>query len=290
MTEIRYIFEAAFVYALYYFFKALSPERASGIGGRIMGFVGPKLATSRKARAHILLAFPDKSKKEVQDIILEMWENLGRVIAEYPHLENLGAHNVEIVGVEHMEKAIAQGQGGIFAGAHCGNWELCSAAVLLQYGHAPNLTYRAPNNPYLEGLLMRSRTIGGRLKAYPKARETGRKMLQLVKDKEYIGILLDQKYNEGITVPFFGEKAKTNPVAVQLSQKYGAPIVPAFCERVQGVQFKLRFFPPLETVDADGALLSAEDVMLEYNRILEDWISDHPGQWLWLHKRWSSEF
>ena len=287
MKKARYIIEAILAHSILFFFKILPADVASNIGGGLLGFIGPKLAVSRKAVRHAALAFPQKSAAEHQDIVRQMWDNLGRVMAEYPHLEKLGRDCVEIRGGEIMRAAIDDaGKGAIFVGAHLGNWELYGASVAMQFDQAPHLTYRAPNNPYVEDLLSRSRTLNGRIQAHPKSRETGRKLMQALKDHEYLGFLMDQKYNEGVSVPFFGHAAMTNPVAVQLAQKYECPLIPVRCERLDGARFVITFYPPLDLIDESGYALPVETVLGALHVLYESWITKRPGQWLWLHKRW----
>ena len=59
MKKIRYFFEALFLYLVFAIFKCLPAKTASDIGGWIGRMIGPKLAASRKARKHILMALPE---------------------------------------------------------------------------------------------------------------------------------------------------------------------------------------------------------------------------------------
>ena len=290
MKQIRYFFEGLLLSALFAFFKILPAETASNAGGWIGRTIGPRLAVSRKARRHILMALPDTSKEKQDKIIKGMWGNLGRIIAEYPHLEYISKNRTEIVDLcavnEHIKNNIPQ----IFIGAHLGNWEINTAATLTQLNHAVDLTYRKPNNPWTDKILYKARTLNGRLKAFPKSRESGRLILQTLKDKGSLGILIDQKYNEGIEADFFSIPAMTNPVFVQLSQKYNCCLIPVRNERINGCQFRVTAYPALSLFHDDGIPRSAEDVLKDTHALLEQWITEKPEQWLWLHKRWKSEY
>lgn len=283
MKTLRYLAEAAGLYVLYYFFAVLPPEKASNIGGWLGRKLGPRAGITRTARRNLDLAFPDKSAPEKDQIILDMWDNLGRVIAEYPHLEDISRIRTDVEGTEILESLFESDHGAVFIGAHLGNWEVNCAALLTQFGQSVDLTYRAPNNPWADRLIRHARTLGGQLPAHPKSRDSGRQIIAALKDKRYLGILIDQKYNEGIAVPFFGHAAMTNPVFVQLAQKYECPVIPVRCERTGPAQFKLTVYEPLN-LDS-----SVETIMAEAHRLLEIWIAENPGQWLWLHRRWSSK-
>ena len=114
MTSLRLIPETILLYLMYGLFSTLPATAASNLGGWIARSVGPKLGASRKARAHIKLAYPEKPSAEVESIVIAMWDNLGRVFAEYPHLETIALTNTRVIGDEIIIRAINEGNGGIF--------------------------------------------------------------------------------------------------------------------------------------------------------------------------------
>jgi len=286
MKAFRYFFEALLLQTLFWLFKILGPEKSSALGGWIGRSIGPRLATSRKARRNLLSVFPAMSKEEQDRIITGMWDNLGRVIAEYPHLETISLSFTEIENDPILQDIIANKTGAVFIGGHFANWEIPCITMLTRYDHDIALTYRAPNNPWVEKMLQKSRTLNGRLKAFPKSQDSGRHILQTLKNKTFLGILIDQKYNEGMETPFFGRPAMTNPVFVHLAQKYNCPLIPVQTQRLERCHFKLTLHPPLKLFDEKGVALPVEDVITQAHTLLEDWVSQKPEQWLWLHRRW----
>ncbi len=286
MKRIRYFIEAALFYFLYYGFKIMPLDMASALGGFIARSIGPHLGASRKARRNLENALPGKTKNEYDLYIREMWDNLGRVMAEYPHLEYIAKHRTTYENASVLEDALKGNAPVILTGAHIANWELGAAIMLTRFQAKLDITYRAPNNPYVDRLLQRARSLGKDVTGYPKARESGRKLLSAMKKGHNIGILIDQKYNEGIPVPFFGREAMTNPAFVQLAQKFGAPLIPVFAARMKGSHFTVTFGPPLNTLSAAGDPLPLEKVITQAHIGLEAQIRKYPGQWLWLHRRW----
>lgn len=289
MKKARYMIEGALCALLFLMFRILPLDMASGLGGFLGRTIGARLATSRKALRNLEGAMPELSEDERKAIIAQMWDNLGRVVAEYPHLKTIVTKRITVENPDIFE-SLKDGQykNAIFIGGHLGNWEIWAAAALLVYGIKVDITYRAPNNPYVDRLIHHYRSIGGKITAYPKSREGGRKIMNAIKDGRNIAILYDQKYNEGQAVPFFGKPAMTNPIAFQLAQKYGLPLVPGQCIRTKGAHFILKMYPSLPTHDTSGAAIPLEIIMREANLMLEGWIRGNPGQWLWLHKRWDS--
>jgi KDO2-lipid IV(A) lauroyltransferase len=286
MKRIRYLLEAAALYVIFTIFRLLPLRAASALGGFLGRYIGPLLGASGKALRHIRSAFPEMGEDEAKAHIHDMWENLGRVLGEYPHLEELAYTQVTLEGREIAERLLADGQGAIFCGAHIGNWEIPGAYFLTEYDQSLSLTYRALNNPYADRLLLKARTLGGKLDAFPKARESGRDLIKTARNKGFLGILIDQKYNEGVAVPFFGMDAMTNPIAVELAQKTKSPLVMVQNKRLGGTQFVIRVHEPLALFDGSGNPRPTADVLRDANAILESWIREAPGQWLWLHRRW----
>lgn len=289
MKRLRYHLEAAFLSAIIGFFSLLPAQAASAVGGFIGRNAGPLLAASRKARRNVENALPGLEPDKTARIVAGMWDNLGRVIAEYPHLEALGRDRTRIEGVEHFEKALAENRGAICFGAHLGNWEINPAACLAQTGQAIDLSYRAPNNPHVDRLLARARSLEGKLRAYPKSRSGGKSMMEAVKKGRVLGILIDQKYGEGLSLPFFGREAMTNPFFVQLAQRYRCPLLPVRNIRLGEARFRLVVYPPLTLFETDGTPRPVADVIAEAHRLLESWIKESPEQWLWLHRRWKDD-
>ena len=271
-------------------FKLMGPKRASRLGAYLGGVIGPKLAATRKADRHMALALPEYSAQQRQQILHGMWRNLGALLAEYPHLEALGSvQYTRIINEEIALELYAREKPAIFFSAHLGNWEINCPAMLIQHGKSADLTYRAPNNPWVDRMLGKARTLGGKLRAWPKSSEGGRQIMRALKEGHYLGILIDQKYNEGVNVPFFGHDAMTNPVFVQLAQKFKYPLVPIRNIRRgpdQSYGFDLHVYPALDLFDEQGAPLPVEQVIAKAHELLEEWIKEKPEQWIWLHKRW----
>lgn len=226
MRTLKFILEAIILYVFYGLCALLPPETASNLGGLIARTIGPRLSLSKRAREHLRESFPEKSESEIETLILEVWDNLGRILAEYPHLEKIALSRTTVRGDDIVKKIIADNKGGVFFGAHQGNWEINCPALLMQYHVAPRLTYRALNNPMADWLLEHARSLGGRIIVFPKARSSAKDLMAALKERNFIGILVDQKYNEGVEARFFGRPAMSNPIAIMLCQKYNVPLVP----------------------------------------------------------------
>ena len=282
MKPLRYALETVLAYLTYGFFRLLPLEIASDAGGKLVRTMGPCMGISRVALRNLDMAFPEKTPDERAQILGGMWENLGRVIAEYPHLRELGPR-IELAGGEHLEKVAREGGPVIFFAGHLANWELCALTAKMN-GVDIHLVYRKPNNPGVDSLLRHARNSGakGHIK---KGREGAREIVSVLKKKGVIGMLMDQKLNEGLAIPFFGRPAMTAPAIAQFALRMKCPVYPCRVERLDGCAFRVTILPPLDTTP-DGSGEEATRILTDINKLLEDWIRERPEQWLWIHRRW----
>lgn len=277
--------EGALVYAACGLFAALPVDAASALGGWIGRTVGPRLSGSRTALRNLERAMPELDEAERRRIVRGMWDNLGRTMAEYPHLTQIARERVEIAGAGHLESMRDDDKGGILVSGHFANWETMAAAAYRQVGLKLALVYRAPNNPYSDRLLVRLRGAATDVN-FPKGSEGARALMRHLSKGGHAGMLIDQKLNDGIAVPFFGMDAMTAPAPASLAIKYDLPLHPARLERLGGARFRLtiqpRYTPPASG-DRHADVLAA---MTALNGMLESWVRERPEQWLWLHRRW----
>jgi KDO2-lipid IV(A) lauroyltransferase len=282
----RYALETALVYSVYGFFSVLPLAVASNLGGGLMRRLGPRLGISRHAEKNIARAFPEKSEAERRSILLGMWDNLGRVAAEYPHLHDIWSE-VELVGQEYLAAARETGKPSLFFAAHLGNWEINPISAK-KNGLPIHLIYRKPNNPWVDGLLRRARdsSAAGHI---AKGSEGAREIFSLLRRNQAIGFLMDQKLNEGISVPFFGIGAMTAPAIAQFAIKFGCPLYPSRVERLNGSKFRVTIYPPLVMNFSGNKDSDVYQILSAINARIEDWVRERPEQWLWLHRRWPDE-
>ncbi len=281
-----YIAQAAALAVFLGLCRILPVDWASGLGGWIGRTVGPSMGQSRKAARNLARAFPDNTTEANTKIIRGMWDNLGRVIAEYPHLPRICAKleggRVEIEGIEIIRALATDGQPGILFGGHLANWEV-QPFIARHTGLELALIYRAPNNEWVDRLLRRLRDAP---LLFRKGQEGARALYSLLRSGGHVAMLVDQKMNDGIPVPFFGRDAMTAPAIAQFGLRLGCVIVPVRTERLKGARFRITVSPPLDLPDTGDRATDERAVMVRINRIVEDWVRARPEQWLWLHRRW----
>jgi len=260
---------------------------ASAIAGGLAHKIGPRLGISKRARLNIARALPELSEAEITDIIAGMWDNLGRVAAEYPHLRQIQVFEpggrVETRGLEHIDRAVAAGRSMIMFSGHIANWEIGMLAAV-QYGIAVSQIYRAANNPLVDRMITRFRGTGGEL--IPKGTVAARRAIAVLRRGEHLTMLADQKMNDGIPVTFFGRPAMTTSALAVLALRFDCDVLPACVERRGGARFRLTIFPPLPLPRSGDHRADVAALMTQVNQTLEVWIRNRPREWFWLHRRW----
>ncbi|MSP52591.1 MAG: lipid A biosynthesis lauroyl acyltransferase [Alphaproteobacteria bacterium] len=281
--------EAALVRAAFAAFALLPIDTASAIGGAIALAIGPHLPVSRTARRNLKAAFPALDDASIEAIVAAMWNNLGRTAAEYPHLGAFDCYEpggrVEVVGAEVIDRLRDDGAPGIFFGIHQANWEIMALAAT-QRGVPLDQVYRAANNPYVEIVFQRIRHDALRGRHHKKGTVAARALIKTIKEGGHLAMLVDQKQNDGIAIPFFGRPAMTAPAIARLALKYDCPVIAARIERLGGARFRMTILPPLAFTRSGDTNADIVAAMTTINALIETWIRERPAEWLWLHRRW----
>lgn len=279
--------QATGLYAFYYMFRALPLSWSSAFGGWLGRILGPRLSVSERARHNLRMIFPEKSDAEIEKIVKGMWDNLGRVAFEFPHLSRIRADKLPdwliVEGVENLQKVIDSRKTAIFVSAHFGNWEIFTP-IARHYRLPLVFVYRTANNPWVETLFQRGRS--GFAELIPKGTKGARRLAAALREGKSLALLVDQKMNEGISVPFLGLPAKTVPTPAHLALRAHYPILPIRSERLDGHRIKVTFYPPLSPPEGMERQEAARIVTEKINDVIGEWIRERPEQWFWLHRRW----
>ncbi len=274
--------------AVFHLLRLLPLPVASGFGGWLGRTIGPRLKRSARAVNNLRMVFPEKNEAEIAAIVREMWDNVVRVVGEYPHVPEY-AHGsaqrrIHVTGHDIVQRVRDSGRPSIFFSGHLANWEI-SPLVAMQKGMHVHLIYRPPNNPTARALLGRIReSTGGTL--LPKGPQGARGIIRAMKTNGVVGLMVDQKFNEGIAAPFLGRDAMTSPALAEMCFKYNAHAVPVRVERINGCDFRVTVHEPLEFERTGDRVADVQTATAKVNALIGDWVRARPGQWLWLHRRW----
>jgi KDO2-lipid IV(A) lauroyltransferase len=266
--------------------RLLGPVRASNLAAWVTRLIGMRLPVCLVADRNLRSAFPAMIAAERRRVIAEVWETIGRNVGELPHLADLretaSGPGWEMVGRENIPLGQA-----VFFSAHYGNWEMV-LPIASQLGMAVSGFYRRASNPVMDRFITTQRmaALGPGVAMFPKGAQGARQALAHVMGGGSLGLLVDQKMNDGIAVPFFGRDAMTAPAAAQFTLRFGLPLVPIRVQRLGPARMRMIIEPALDvgrTGDRQADILALTTAM---NATVERWVRADPGAWLWLHKRW----
>jgi KDO2-lipid IV(A) lauroyltransferase len=275
--------------------RLTNPDTMGNVAGLLMRTIGPLFPENRIGRANLTAAFPDKSTREIDTILRGVWDNLGRIAAEFAHLDRLSDFDpwhperparieARKVDLDRFFKVLEQPKPAIVFGAHFGNWELpavCAAACKLRTA----VLYRRPNNPAIDKWLHNTRAAAmGTL--IPTTLDAPMKLADALDRGIHVGMLVDQYYSRGVDVTFFGRRTKANPLLARLARHFDCPIHGLRVIRLPGHRFRAELTERVEPVrDAEGKIDIAGTTQA-ITSVIEGWIREYPEQWLWLHRRW----
>ena len=289
LQYIRYGAEAAFFFLLIGLFRLLTTDAASALGGFMGRAIFSLTPLTARARANLRAAYPDKSDADLDPVVHEMWDNLGRTVAEYAHLDSflIGGTNprLEIEGLEHLDAAEGGGKSLILVSGHFANWEALPIAAA-QCGVEGGAVYRPINNPFVDRWIVGQRLKYGPKDQIAKGASGTRRIFTLLRARKAIFLLVDQKTNEGLAVPFFGRDAMTTPVPAALALKLDAVLVPVSNERLHGPHFRVTIHPPIAFAPSGDHHRDVLALTSLINAEIERFVRAHPSQWLWIHRRW----
>jgi len=279
--------------ALVRFVGVLPRPLARGAGLLIAGVVyhfHPRLR--RVGLRNLELAFPKKPLAERRKILRGVYRSLGRLLAEFCLFPHYTRENVTGVatyqGFENFEAAEKRGKGVLFLTGHFGGWEIGSFFHSLQ-GHPMRIVVRPIDNPYVDELVTRYRTLHGN--SLIGKQGFARALLAAMQDNETVGILMDTNMTppQGVFVNFFGIPACTAVGIARVALHTDAAVVPAFTIWDPVLRkYRVEFSPAVELVRTGDNETDAVANTALFNRIFEEYVRKYPDQWLWVHRRWKT--
>ena len=285
MKLIKYLFQFLLATFCFIFFKILGAKLSSRLSGKIFENIGPFFRSKKIINENIKRAIPNITVENLNQIEQSMWNNYGRVFAEYIFIKNFRygnlAKNIEIDGKEILEEIKEKKLQVVFISGHFSNFELM--AMSLEKNDIKLATiYRPLNNIFLNVIMEKIRKKFICENQIKKGIGGLKNLVKYKKQNFSTALMIDQRVSEGILSNLFNKKALTTTIPAQLVKKYNIPIVPVFIERVNDLKFKITINKPV-FFSKDTTINSITD---ELNKILEKMIIKKPEHWIWSHNRW----
>ena len=277
-----------FILALY---RLAGIRIGSYLGGLLGRGLGKIAREGSLADDNIAKAMPHISATERKQILRQFWEQLGRLVGEFPHMAKFSREaetRVVIEGAEHVKAALPDGGPAIFVSGHFSNWEMTMLGVRQLVGRAGAL-YRHANNPYMDKWIIRQRSAFMPLQI-PKGSKGARTMIDEIKKGTSMVLLVDQKLGRGDPITFMGRETKAPSAAVKVARRFDIPVILTVVRRRHDgpdkSHFVQHFFPAIHVAKTEDAKADVDAAMREVYDAIEDWIETSPQEWLWAHNRW----
>ncbi|HET9742862.1 MAG TPA: lysophospholipid acyltransferase family protein [Terriglobales bacterium] len=241
---------------------------------------------------NLSIAFPEMPYKDRETILRKLFLGLGRQLSEFcqfPSYTRANAQEIaEYEGFENYEQAKSAGRGVLLLTAHIGGWEIGSFAHSI-FGHPIKIVVRRLDNPYVDALVERYRTLHGN-ETFAKE-DFARGLLAAMRNGETVGILMDTNMTppQGVFVPFFGIPACTASGAARVALRCGAAVIPAFTIWDESQRkYHVRFDPALTLVQTGDDEADAVANTALFTKVIQEYATRYPEQWLWVHRRWKT--
>jgi KDO2-lipid IV(A) lauroyltransferase len=274
--------------------RYFDPIKTANLFGRIVSLIGPLTREQRIGRANLTAAFPEKSPKEIETILAGVWDNLGRLGAEFAHLDHVWEHDpahpedsrIEIEPRTHelFAQLRLDGKPALIFASHLGNWELPAVAAVA-HGLDAAILFRRPNSASANRIIEELRAVKmGTL--IPAGRDAPLRLADALQRGQHVAILADQYFANGVEVTFFGRKTKANPTLARLLRQIECPIHGVRIIRLPGHRFRAELSEEVQPVRDAAGQIDIQGTMQAITSVIEGWIREYPDQWLWLHRRW----
>jgi len=285
VKKLKYFFQFIIVIFFFFIFKLLGAKFSSSFSGKLFGFIGPLFRSKHIIYNNILRVFPNIKNKELKNISKNMWNNYGRVFAEYMFIKEFRSGslkgNIKIKGEEILKQIKKENKNVIFVSGHFSNFELMAMAL---EKHEIKLAaiYRPLNNFFLNFLMEKIRK--DHICKYQIKKGLGgiREIIRLNQNGFSTALMIDQRVSQGIKANFFNQQAFTTTIPAQLVKKYNFPVVPLFIERYENIKFKITIQKPIYFSKSN----TEKEITEKLNSLIEKMILFKPGQWIWSHNRW----
>jgi KDO2-lipid IV(A) lauroyltransferase len=298
LLDVRYRLEYLALRLIAGLVRSVPIEVGCNVSGKIWRLVAPYDRRHRRALENLAIAFPETSLAEREAIARDMWENLGRVMAETMQIDRIIAEPDRIQLTPKTAKVFERYRNKMGAAIgvtlHMGNWELAAWPMTVA-GNNPAAVYRTVNNPYVDRFLRHLRRdlypgglLGkGRINGSPEeGHQTARLITDFVRQGGRLGLVCDLHDRTGLPVPFFGRPARSVTIPAMIARRVGARIWLSRCLRL-GKQS--RFQIELKELKVPRTANQADDVKwitAQMQKQFETWIREAPEQWSWNNRRW----
>ena len=283
IKKIKYFLQSIIFYSFLFIGRIVGLKIGRKLFAFLFSIVGPHFKSKKIIKENLNIFFNNTSRRDESTIINDMWKNYGMTFVEYMFLNFFKKNNSHIntEGEENLLIKTLNEKPVIFVSGHFANYELMSMEITKKNISLATI-YRPLNNIFLNPFMEYLRKKYVCKNQIKKGIKGVREVIEYVKKKHSIALMIDQRVSEGEKLNFFGKPAFTTTLPAQLSTKYNLDIIPVFIKRDEKNIFKIEFQKRINPKNFKSKL----ELTKELNRVLEKMIVRNPNQWIWTHNRW----
>ena len=254
--------------------------------GRGLGLLLYRFASKRRAIAevNIALCFPNLSSSEQAAVVKESMISVGITFFEagaalWGQADKF-KHRHTIEGLEHIEKAQAEGRGALLLGAHFTTIDV--AGRIVAYYQRVDTVYRKHKNPVMAYQVTKARDQFGD----SILRSDMGKLVKTLRRGNLAWYAPDQDYGakHSVFAPFFGQQAATVTGSARIAKVSRSALLPFSHYRDERGHYRVVIKPALENFPSGDDIADATVV----NQHIEAAIAECPEQYLWVHRRFKT--
>ncbi len=262
----------------------LIPRALMGPFAEVVGTLAYLAAPGARRAVHANLAViaPERNTRGVvRRVFVEQTRNYVEIFS-IPRLDpKTLLAEVRTDGWEHVAHAYERGKGLILASAHLGPVSFVGQ-ILLAHGYPVALPVEIATSEFQRSV---NRARGGAGLQLIRT-DSALGIFRFLREGKVLGILADRAVTGvGEKVEFFGREALLPSAAVVLSLRTGAPLVPSFAGRSDGV-LTASFEPPLEIPNTGDRDADVREGVQRFARVLERYVRSAPEQWTVFEDFW----
>mgnify|MGYP001487803424 CR=1 FL=1 len=285
MKKVKYFLQFLIIISIMMIFKISGFRFSSFLGGKLFELVGPFFRSKKIIFSNLKRAFPNSDDDKLNDISKAMWNNYGRVFAEYLFIKKFRnkklEKNITVEGKEILMNIKKDNKQVIFISGHFSNFELMAMQIEM-VGIKLAAIYRPLNNIFLNSIMEKIRKKYICQNQIKKGLGGLKQLIKLTKNGYSTALMIDQRVTEGIKSNFFNQKAFTTSIPAQLIKRFNIEVVPVSIKRYENTKFKIKINKPINFSKES----SIQNITDKLNIVLEEMIINNPEQWIWTHNRW----
>ena len=234
----------------------------------------------------------DASEARIRQIAQYSLRNFFRSFIELPVILAASKDElrdmVSVLGCEHLNAALAKGNGVVLISAHLGNFFLLGTRLALS-GYSIHVLVNQPRHGRFAQLMdqYRLKVLQTTIHARPR-REALKQVVRVLRRNE-VAIMIADEYRRsgsGVRVPFFERVVLARRGPVTLALRTGAAVVPAYVIRDHDNKLKLIIEPEIELSRSERDQSRIGENILHLTKWLEKTVRRYPDQWNWMNIRW----